>query len=81
MKITAIDSAALRIPNRKPIALDFPHHSLVVAHVRTDEGLTGLGYTLAFGGGGVESIQAYLDARLAPLLMGQDPLQIGRAHV
>jgi divalent metal cation (Fe/Co/Zn/Cd) transporter len=39
MKITAIDSAVLRIPNRKPIALDFPHHSLVVAHVRTDEGL------------------------------------------
>ena len=50
--------------HRKPIALDFPHHSLVVAHVRTDEGLTGLGYTLAFGGGGAESIQAYLETRL-----------------
>ena len=78
MKITAIDSAVLRIPNRKPIALDFPQHSLVVAHVRTDEGVTGLGYTLAFGGGGVESIQAYLDTRLAPLLMGQDPLLVER---
>ena len=78
MKITAIDSAILRIPNRKPIALDFPHHSLVVAHVRTDEGVTGLGYTLAFGGGGVESIQAYLDTRLAPLLVGEDPLLVER---
>ncbi|MFI5324978.1 MAG: mandelate racemase/muconate lactonizing enzyme family protein, partial [Candidatus Rokuibacteriota bacterium] len=78
MKISAIDSVVLRIPNRKPIALDFPHHSLVVAHIRTDEGLTGLGYTLAFGGGGVESIQAYLDTRLAPLLMGQDPLLVER---
>ena len=78
MKITAIDSAVLRIPNRKPIALDFPHHSLVIAHVRTDEGVTGLGYTLAFGGGGVESIQTYLDTRLAPLLMGQDPLFVER---
>ena len=78
MKITAIDSAVLRIPNRKPIALDFPHHSLVVAHVRTDEGVTGLGYTLAFGGGGAESIQAYLETRLAPLLIGQDPLLVER---
>ena len=78
MKITAIDSAVLRIPNRKPIALDFPYHSLVIAHVRTDEGVTGLGYTLAFGGGGVEAIQTYLDTRLAPLLMGQDPLLVER---
>ena len=52
MKITAVDTAILRIPTRKPIALDFPHHSLVVAHVHTDEGVSGLGYTLAFGGGG-----------------------------
>jgi len=78
MKITAVDTAILRIPTRKPIALDFPYHSLVVAHVRTDEGVTGLGYTLAFGGGGVESIQAYLVTRLAPLLIGQDPLFVER---
>ena len=78
MKITGVDTAILRIPTRKPIALDFPHHSLVVAHVRTDEGVTGLGYTLAFGGGGVESIQVYLATRLAPLLIGQDPLLVER---
>jgi L-alanine-DL-glutamate epimerase-like enolase superfamily enzyme len=78
MKITGVDTAILRIPTRKPIALDFPYHSLVVAHVRTDEGVTGLGYTLAFGGGGVESIQVYLATRLAPLLIGQDPLLVER---
>ena len=78
MKIVAVDTAVLRIPTRKPIALDFPFHSLVVAHVRTDEGVTGLGYTLAFGGGGVESIQAYLVTRLTPLLVGQDPLFVER---
>src|SRR6266446_4568263 len=78
MKITAVDTAILRIPTRKPIALDFPHHSLVVAHIHTDEGVSGLGYTLAFGGGGVESIQAYLVTRLAPLLMGQDPTLVER---
>jgi L-alanine-DL-glutamate epimerase-like enolase superfamily enzyme len=52
MKITAVDTAVLRVPTRKPIALDFPYHSLVVAHVRTDEGVSGLGYTLAFGPAG-----------------------------
>src|SRR5678815_1002422 len=78
MKITAVDVAILRIPTRKPISLDFPIHSLVVAHVRTDEGVTGLGYTLAFGGGGVESIQSYLVTRLGPLLIGQDPLMVER---
>jgi len=78
MKITAVDTAILRIPTRKPISLDFPIHSLVVAHVRTDEGVTGLGYTLAFGGGGVESIQSYLVTRLGPLLIGQDPLMVER---
>src|ERR1700737_414688 len=78
MKITAIDTAVLRIPTRKPIALDFPYHSLVAAHVHTDDGVSGLGYTLAFGGGGVESIEAYLVTRLAPLLIGQDPLFVER---
>jgi L-alanine-DL-glutamate epimerase-like enolase superfamily enzyme len=78
MKITSVDTAILRIPTRKPIALDFPYHSLVVAHVHTDEGITGLGYTLAFGGGGVESIRAYLTTRLAPLITGQDPLMVER---
>ena len=78
MKITAIDTAILRVPTRKPMALEFPQHSLVVAHVRTDEGVTGLGYSLAFGGGGAESIQAYLVTRLAPLLIGEDPLFVER---
>ena len=60
------------------MALEFPHHRLVVAHVHTDEGVSGLGYSLAFGGGGAESIQAYLETRLAPLLVGEDPLLVER---
>jgi L-alanine-DL-glutamate epimerase-like enolase superfamily enzyme len=78
MKITAVETAVLRIPTAPPIALEFPEHALVVATLRTDEGLTGLGYSLAFGGGGAESIQVYLDTRLAPLLVGQDPLFVER---
>jgi L-alanine-DL-glutamate epimerase-like enolase superfamily enzyme len=78
MKVTAVDSCVLRVPTRKPIALEFPEHRLVVAEIATDEGLTGLGYSLAFGGGGAEAIQVYLATRLAPLVVGEDPLLVER---
>jgi D-arabinonate dehydratase len=78
MKVTAIDSFVLGVPTVKPISLSFPEHRLVVARVHTDQGLTGLGYTLVFGGGGSESILAYLQSRLAPLLIGEDPLFVER---
>jgi L-alanine-DL-glutamate epimerase-like enolase superfamily enzyme len=78
MKITAIDSSVLRVPTRKPMALEFPDHRLVVATIATDEGLSGFGYSLAFGGGGAEAIQVYLETRLKPLLLGQDPLFVER---
>jgi L-alanine-DL-glutamate epimerase-like enolase superfamily enzyme len=78
MKVTAVQSYVLTIPTAKPIALEFPHHKLIVAEITTDEGLTGLGYSLAFGGGGAEAIKVYLDTRLAPLVVGQDPLFVER---
>jgi L-alanine-DL-glutamate epimerase-like enolase superfamily enzyme len=78
MKITAIDSFVLGIKTRKPMALELPEHRMIVANIQTDEGLTGLGYSLAFGGGGAEAIQVYLDTRLKPLLLGEDPLFVER---
>jgi L-alanine-DL-glutamate epimerase-like enolase superfamily enzyme len=78
MKVTAIDTAVLRLPTPRPIALEFPEHRLVVATIHTDEGLTGLGYSLAFGGGGAEAIQVYLETRLKPIVVGQDPLFVER---
>jgi len=78
MKITAIDSFVLRIPTPKPVGLEFPEHRLVFAQLHTDEGLTGLGYSLAFGGGGAEAILVYLETRLKPLLVGEDPLFVER---
>src|SRR5437667_6580586 len=77
MKITAIDTFTLRIPTAKPIALDLPEHRLVVTRVRTDAGLDGLGYSLVFGGAGFEAVEAYA-RRLAVLLVGEDPTQVGR---
>jgi L-alanine-DL-glutamate epimerase-like enolase superfamily enzyme len=78
MKVTAVESFVLTVPVAKPIALEFPHHKLVVARVTTDEGIPGLGYSLAFGGGGAEAIKVYLDTRLAPLVIGEDPLFVER---
>jgi L-alanine-DL-glutamate epimerase-like enolase superfamily enzyme len=78
MKITAINSCVLTVPTPKPMALEFPHHKLVVAEIATDQGLKGLGYSLVFGGGGAEAVLTYLDTRLKPLLLGEDPREVER---
>jgi L-alanine-DL-glutamate epimerase-like enolase superfamily enzyme len=78
MKITAIDTCLLAVPTPQPIALEFPFHKLVIADIATDEGPRGLGYSLVFGGGGAEAVLAYLEARLKPLLLGEDPRQVER---
>lgn len=78
MKITAIETVILRLPPEREMALEFAEHRIVASTIRTDEGLAGLGYTLAFGGGGAESIQVYLETRLKPLLLGEDPLMVER---
>ena len=78
MKVTSIESCVLTVPTSKQMALEFPHHKLVVAEIATDEGLKGLGYSLVFGGGGAEAVLAYLDSRLKPLLLGEDPLAVER---
>ena len=78
MKITAIDACVLTVPTSKQMALEFPHHKLVVAEIATDAGIRGLGYSLMFGGGGAESVLVYLETRLKPLLLGEDPLAVER---
>jgi L-alanine-DL-glutamate epimerase-like enolase superfamily enzyme len=78
MKITSIDTCVLTVPCSKQMALEFPHHRLVVAEIATDEGLKGLGYSLIFGGHGANSVLAYLNEQLKPLLLGEDPLAVER---
>src|SRR5579864_8495847 len=78
MKITGVSSCVLTVPTPKPMALEIPFHKLVVADITTEAGVSGLGYSLVFGGGGAEAIQAYLETRLAPLLVGEDALFIER---
>src|SRR5688572_26768628 len=80
MNITGIDCCVLTVPTSKQMALEFPHHKLVVAQIATDEGMNGLGYSLVFGGGGggASAVLAYLEERLKPLLIGEDPLSVER---
>ncbi|MGH8724427.1 MAG: mandelate racemase/muconate lactonizing enzyme family protein [Burkholderiales bacterium] len=76
MKVTAVDTCVLTVPTPKPMALQYPQHKLVVAQIATDQGIRGLGYSLVFGGGGAEAVHAYLETRLKPVLIGEDPLYV-----
>src|SRR5262245_4071508 len=78
MKIRAVDTFVLSVPTAEPIALEYPEHRLVVASIETDDGPTGLGYSLVFGAAGAASIQVYLETRLKPQLLGEDPMMVGR---
>src|SRR5258706_2654703 len=78
MKITTLETCVLTVPTPHPMALEFPHHKLVVAEIMTDAGLRGLGYSLVFGGGGAEAVLTYLDTRLKPLVVGEDPRDVER---
>jgi L-alanine-DL-glutamate epimerase-like enolase superfamily enzyme len=75
MKVTAVESCVLTVPTPKPMALQYPQHKLVVAQIRTDEGIQGLGYSLVFGGGGAEAVFSYLE-RLKTALIGEDPTYV-----
>src|SRR5258708_15680291 len=60
------------------MARNYAAQKLVVAEIATDEGVNGLGYSLVFGGGGAEAVHAYLETRLKPALIGEDPLFVER---
>jgi L-alanine-DL-glutamate epimerase-like enolase superfamily enzyme len=78
VKIKAIETCILAVPNGKQMGLQYAEHRLVVARILTDGGIEGMGYSLVFGGGGAEAVHAYLETRLKPALIGEDPLFVER---
>jgi L-alanine-DL-glutamate epimerase-like enolase superfamily enzyme len=78
MKITAIKTSLMKVPNTAPVSTYYPHVTYVVARIETDVGIEGLGYTMLMGGMGAESVHAYLQHNLVPLMIGENPLQVGR---
>src|SRR5436309_2948484 len=80
MRITKLDSTLLRLPLDRPITapgaergVRLDHVFLLLVHLETDAGLRGLGHAYALEGGG-RALKVIADDDLAPLVVGEDPL-------
>ncbi len=86
MKITAIDSTIVNIARSRALATTYGVSSTtntVVVQIRTDDGVTGIGQTVApapWGGDAVEVVKHHIDRYLGPALLGEDPFNIERLH-
>ena len=73
-RICAIDSEFFRVPLKEVLtdALhgDHTHFELVTVTVRTDDGMTGVGYTYTGGKGG-HAVVAMIEHDLKPFLLGR----------
>ena len=88
MRITQLESQLLRLPLTRPITppherepggrLD--HLFLLVVHIDTDAGHRGLGFAYSLQGGG-RALKAIADDDLAPLMIGEDPLDHERLAI
>ena len=75
MKITGITTKEFRWPRHKPIANGkhtYTHVTFAVVEIETSEGITGIG----LGGGG--EMERATVARLTPMLVGEDPIDVER---
>jgi L-alanine-DL-glutamate epimerase-like enolase superfamily enzyme len=75
--IEAVETTALRFPLAIPITTalsTYTHVDATAVHLRTKGGLTGFGITAGLGGMANVAIKPYIDAELAPLVIGQDAL-------
>lgn len=86
MKITGIDSTIVKISRSRDLATAYgvsTSTNTVVVQVRTDEGITGIGQTVAsspWGGETPEAVKINIERYLQPALVGQDPFNIERMH-
>jgi L-alanine-DL-glutamate epimerase-like enolase superfamily enzyme len=78
MRITGIDARSLRLPASRTPSLSVAGRApvsectVLVAQVKTDEGISGLGFGCCSAGG--RSLLAIIEDELTPLLVGEDPL-------
>jgi D-arabinonate dehydratase len=73
--IEAVETTALRFPLADPITTalsTYPHVDATAVTIRTEDGLTGFGITAGLGGFANVAIKPYIEAELAPLVVGQD---------
>jgi L-alanine-DL-glutamate epimerase-like enolase superfamily enzyme len=86
MKLTRLTTDHLRVPLGKParVPLTDPKPAagpdavdLVLVHLETDAGVTGLGFTYLLGPGAA-AVRALIDSELSPLVAGEDPRDTDR---
>lgn len=86
MKIADVSSTIVNISRSRDLATAYgvsTGTNTVVVQVRTDDGVTGIGQTVApapWGGDAVEVVKHQIDQYLAPALIGEDPFNIERLH-
>ncbi len=86
MKIGDISASIVNISRSRDLATVYgvsARTHTVVVKMRTDEGLTGWGQTVApapWGGDAVEVVKHQIDRYLAPAIIGQDPFNIECLH-
>jgi L-alanine-DL-glutamate epimerase-like enolase superfamily enzyme len=81
MRITQLDSQLLRLPLNRPQSQPnnrdrrgrIDQITMLVVHLDTDAGFRGLGFAYTIQGGG-RAMKVIADDDLAPLLVGEDPL-------
>src|SRR4051794_752273 len=87
MKITKLSTDHLRVPLGKParIPLTGPRAAgpdavdLVLVHLETDAGVSGLGFTYTHGPGAA-AVRALVDTELSPLVVGEDARDTDRLY-
>lgn len=78
MLIRAVEATALQLPLSAPITTalsTYTHVDATAVVIHTDEGVSGFGITAGLGGRASVAIKPYIDAELAPLIIGQDALR------
>ena len=87
MKITEVRSTIVAIQRRKALKTTYgasPNTVTVVAQVFTDEGITGIGQTVApapWYGKSAEAIKSDIDRFLQPAIVGSHPFDIERLFI
>lgn len=82
MRIANVETALYRIqrqPGLSNSTQQIEATSLLTAHVRTDEGLEGVGWTYSHGTSG-RGMKEAIDTLLAPRIMGEDPAYVERLY-
>ena len=86
MKIREIVSTIVNIERSRDLATAYGVSTTtdtVVVQIHTDDGVTGIGQTVApgaWGGDTVETVKHHIDDKLGPALAGQDPFNIEGLH-